>query len=174
MNKIYFNIAAVSAIIFAAHIFAKSQIAQGGNFSLDQSVIASGGGDASSGSYSLTGTIGQSAAGTDSTNGGFSLKGGFWTTIRIAPTAASANIEGRILTANGQGIRNVIVILTDSNGAIRSTSSGTFGFFKFDDLTVGNVYTITLLSKRYQFEQPSQVLYLLDNVADLRFTAVPQ
>lgn len=150
-----------------------AQVAQGGDYKLDQSVIAAGGGTAASGAFSLTGTIGQTIAGTDSNGGGYSLKSGFWTPAPVAPTAASAMIEGRILTADGQGIRNVSVTVTDSNGMIRSVSSGSFGYFKVDNLPGGNVYTITVQAKKYQFDQSSQVVLLMDNISNLNFFALP-
>jgi len=169
MNKWIFGFSLI-LILFS---ISNAQIAQGGNYSLDQSVIASGGGDSSNGTYSLSGTIGQALAGTDSNGGSYSLKSGFWTPSLFAPTAASAIIEGRILTADGQGIRNVSIIVTGSNGMTRTTYSGSFGFFKVDNLPSGNVYTITVQAKKYQFDQSSQVILLVDNIGDLNFIALP-
>ena len=50
----------------------------GGNFTMNKSVIAGGGGHASGGSFVVDRTIGQSVAGTTSTGGSFSLGSGFW------------------------------------------------------------------------------------------------
>lgn len=173
MKRKIFNIIAVGTFIFAANVFVNAQIAQGGSYTLDQSVTAAGGGEASGNNFALTGTFGQPIAGADSSNGTITLKSGFWTTSQIAPTAAVSIIEGRILTAEGQGIRNVSIIITDSNGMTRSVSSGSFGSFKFENLLSGNVYTITVQAKKYQFKQNSQVVFLLDNISDLNFVALP-
>jgi len=173
MYRTHFKIIAIGAMIFAAHIFVKAQIAQGGSYALEQSVIASGGGAVSGGNFGLTGTFGQTIAGTDSSGGSYSLKSGFWTTAPVAPTAASAIIEGRVLTADGQGIRNVSITVADSNGMTRSVSSGSFGYFKVENLPSGNLYTITVQAKRFQFEQSSQVVVLFDNISDLNFIALP-
>lgn len=170
MNKLLFSF----CLLLTLFSISNAQIAQGGDYKLEQSVIASGGGTAAaSGTFSLTGTIGQPIAGTDSSGANFSLKSGFWTPSPVAPTAASLIIEGRILTSEGQGIRSVSIIVTDSNGMIRTVSSGSFGYFKIDNLLSGNVYTITVQAKKYQFDQSSQVVLLMDNVSDLNFVALP-
>lgn len=91
---------------------------------------------------------------------------------RFAPTAATSSISGRILTSNGGGVRNVIV--TISGGSLPapvSARTGTFGFYRFDDLLVGEIYTVTVTSKRYVFEQPSRVINLFDEVTDANFIA---
>src|SRR4051812_48405363 len=57
------------------------------SFSVDWFTIDSGGGAATAGNYSLTGTIGQPDAGPTLTAGTFSLVGGFWSLppVRSAP-----------------------------------------------------------------------------------------
>lgn len=163
----------ILCLLMPTAIVSKAQIAQGGGYALDRSVIASGGGEASGNNFTLTGTFGQPIAGTDSNSGTINVKSGFWTDSQAVPTAAFSSIEGRVLTAEGQGIRNVSINIIDSNGIIRSVSSGSFGSFKFENLPSGNAYTITVQAKKYQFKQSSQVVFLLDNIGDLNFTALP-
>ena len=50
----------------------------GTNFSVDKSVIASGGGLSVGNNFSLTGTIGQSSASQNSSSATYALSGGFW------------------------------------------------------------------------------------------------
>ncbi len=50
----------------------------GGSFEIKQSVIASGGGSGTGGTFSLDGTIGQTLAGTTSNGVNFTLISGFW------------------------------------------------------------------------------------------------
>lgn len=90
-----------------------AQISSGGAFSLEKSAVATGGGDSSSGAFSATGTTGQNAVGTITAASQFNQFGGFWTYDQIQPTAANVSIGGNVKTSNGNGIRNVIVILTD-------------------------------------------------------------
>ena len=69
-------------LLFATAAFAQS----GGNFNINRSVIASGGGRTSGGTFTLDGTIGQPLAGVQSTGGNLSLISGFWATPPAAQT----------------------------------------------------------------------------------------
>src|SRR5438309_6053612 len=63
-------------LLMTAHLASLAQ--SGGTFTITKSVIATGGGSASGGTFSMDGTIGQSLAGTTSAGGTFSLQSGFW------------------------------------------------------------------------------------------------
>ena len=170
MNRNYFKVIAIGTIIFASHLFAKAQIAQGGNYTLDQSVIASGGGQLSTGgNFALDGTIGQPIAGTSSTGNSSVITGGFWTAPPLAPTAASASVSGRILTPEGRGLINARVILIDMQGNRLTAMSSTFGYYHFQEVEVGQTYIFTVASKRYQFTP--QVLTVMEEINDLDFLA---
>lgn len=86
----------------------------------------------------------------------------------FAPTAANASVSGRILTAEG-GLRNARVILTDLRGNSRTVSTGTFGYYRFDNVAVGETYIVSVVSKRFTFA--SQVISVMDHVSELNFTA---
>lgn len=152
-----------------------AQVASNGNYSLNQTVIAAGGetsSDSTGSIYKIEGTLGQPIAGTLANAGVYSIRSGFWSPISLSPTAANGSISGRIVTRDGAGIRNVIVVLT--GGGLftpRTSRSGTFGNFTFEDVEVGHVYTLSVQSKKYGFPQDSQVLSLMDNVADIIFQA---
>lgn len=152
-----------------------AQIAANPPFTLDQSVIAAGGGvstDNSNNTFKIEGTIGQFAAGTTAANSPFTLRSGFFTPPQLAPTAAFVSIEGRVRMENGVGIRNVIITLTESNGTIRVTSSGTFGSFRFTDITVGQVVVLNVSAKKFEFNQPFMVLNLTEGLLGLEFVAL--
>lgn len=91
---------------------------------------------------------------------------------QLPTTAASVSVGGRILTADGRGIRNTRVILTDSSGTTRTALSSNFGFYNFENIPAGETVIITVAAKRYAFSQPQQVLNVQDNVGDLNFTAL--
>lgn len=92
--------------------------------------------------------------------------------LPLNPTAAGASVSGRVLTANGNGIRNATVMITGGNlTEPRYFRTTTFGYYNFNDLPIGQTYVVTVLSKRYAFSTPSIVLNLQDNVADANFTA---
>ena len=159
------------ALIFLA---ANSSAQTGGNFAVTQSVIASGGGQNSSGGvFSVDATIGQSLAGANSAGGIFGLRGGFWTS-NIAPSAAMFSVGGRVRTANGSGIRNAIVTMTEPNGTIRTAQTASFGYFRFDGVEAGNTYFIGVSAKRYAFNQPTIIRTVQEDISDLEFIADEQ
>lgn len=148
-----------------------AQIASGGAFTLEKSVVAGGGGTGSSGAFSISGTTGQSAAGTSSYNASLAHRSGFWVADPMAPTAAEVSIGGRVTTASGAGIRSVIVTLTDSRGATRSVTTGNFGMYRFTNVEVGEIYILTVTAKKYVFANPTQIVAVNDELTNLDFTA---
>lgn len=165
-----------STIIMVLSItVAGAQIAANPPFTLEQSVVASGGGvsnDDSNNIYKIEGTIGQFAAGTIGANSPFTLRNGFFTPGVFAPSAATVSIEGRVRTENGAGIRNVVITLTESNGTIRTTASSIFGNFRFTDITVGQVVVLNISAKKFSFKQPATVLTLTEELLGLDFVAL--
>jgi len=153
-------------ILFNLNAFGQS----GGAFAITQSVIASGGQQTTGGVFALDATAGQSSAGENSANGIFDVRGGFWLP-GFAPTASMVSVGGRVRTTQGNGIRNVIVTLTDSSGAIRTAHSGSFGYFRFDGIAVGETYVISVSARRYAFTQPTIVRTVQEEIADLDFVA---
>ena len=162
MKKIY-------QCLFILAPFAVSVSAQsGGTFTITQSVVASGGGQSSGGTFNATGTSGQSVAGTSSTGGTFNTSGGFWHAA-LAPTAAGVSVTGRVLTPDGRGLRNATVSMTDQQGVPRYARTSSFGYYRFEDVIVGGTYILAVTSKRYQFA--SQVVNVTDDLTDVDFVA---
>jgi hypothetical protein len=87
-------------------------------------------------------------------------------------SAANASIGGRVVTPSGQGIPNTYVTITDS-GNIAGAITNPFGYYRFDDLQVGQTYILTVSSKTHQFENPSRVINLTDNITDADFVSSP-
>lgn len=77
---------------------------------------------------------------------------GMWQIPALAapPTAASVSISGRVM-GGGRGVANATVRLTDSNGATRTARTTTFGYYRFDDVEVGQTYIVSVQTKRYRF-----------------------
>jgi hypothetical protein len=46
-----------------------------------------------------------------------------------------------------------------------------FGFFRFDDVRVGNNVIMTVSAKAYSFDEPMMVLNVQDTISDLQFVA---
>lgn len=172
-NKLY-KIFSLSGLVLAlTAISISAQVSSGGSYTLNQTVVAGGGGtsnDAVNNNYKIEGTGGQPSAGTQSMGGTYTTRGGFWSPNPFAPTAAGASISGNVIGIEGVGIRNVIVTLTGGTLIVpRTTRTNTFGNFTFEDIEVGQTYVIRVQSKKYGFPQDSQVFTLLDNISDISF-----
>ena len=77
----------------------------------------------------------------------------------------NAEVSGRVMILDGRGLRNAAVSLIDSQGDIRTAITSSFGFYRFDGVTTGENYTISVSSKRYRFAPQSiQIENALTNV----------
>ncbi len=137
----------------------------GGTFVIQKSVIAGGGGSGSGGTFTMNGTIGQSFAGTTSSGGTFDLGGGFWG--GGAAPAADVTVSGRVLTPDGRGLRNAVVSLIDSLGVRRTATTSSFGLYSFASVRAGDIYIITVTSKRYRFTP--RIMPINSSIANLDF-----
>lgn len=165
----------VRASLWLSLFLSTSASAQsGGQFKIEQSVIANGGGSSSVGTITVAGTNSQPVAGTRSASTRFGIHGGFWQDTSLAPSAAYVSVAGRVLTSTGQGIRNVTITITEFNGAIRTATTGSLGLFCFDTVEAGQTLVISVSAKRYAFVQPTIVLNIDDAVDDLTFVAESQ
>jgi hypothetical protein len=88
-----------------------------------------------------------------------------------APTAASVTVTGRVISANGRGIRNVLVSLVDVSGESRTVVTSALGYFRFTDVPAGQTYTLSAFAKRYTFSQQSQALSIFEDMRDVVFVA---
>jgi hypothetical protein len=93
-----------------------------------------------------------------------------------APTpsapAANVSVSGRIMNLTGQGVANALVSMTDSGtGGRRSTLTSSFGYYSFSDVPSGISYTISPISKRFNFTP--QTVLVNDNLTGVDFTAIP-
>ena len=82
--------------------------------------------------------------------------------VTLTPSAAKITISGRVLDSTGRPISRVTVVLTDSNGNARSTSSNTFGNYSFTDVEAGDTYILQVIHRSYSFQ--SQVVNAEDDV----------
>lgn len=167
------NLFVLIAIFTGAAWAADAQISAGGNYSIEKSVMANGGvsgtGASTNGIYTVEGTIGQNAAGTTQHNSTLKFQPGFWTAQVLAPTAAGAILGGRVTTVSGQGIKNARLTLTMPSGETRNLVSGSFGYYRFEDLAAGGTYILTVTAKRFVFSVPAQVVPLSEDRGDIDF-----
>jgi hypothetical protein len=88
-------------------------------------------------------------------------------------TTIEVTIEGRAVTANGRGIPNVVLTLTDSSGNKRTARTSSLGYYRFKGVAVGQTYNIAAQAKRFIFNQPSQTLNINENAINVDFVANP-
>lgn len=88
---------------------------------------------------------------------------------------ANLSLGGRVLTADGAGIRNATVTISGGNlPAPVSVQTGAFGTYNFSGLQQSGSFTVTVLSKRYSMTQPSQTITLQSSISTFNFTATAQ
>lgn len=88
-----------------------------------------------------------------------------------APSASNASIEGQVFTPNGNGLRNAIITLTEDDGSVRITRTSSFGYYRFDDVQVGQTVFVSVSSKRFVFNNPVRVITLNEDIANVDFIA---
>jgi hypothetical protein len=145
----------------------------GGTYAITQSVTSNGGGQSQGGTFTVEGTAGQAAAGTDMSAPPYTLKSGFWTPAPFAPTAAGVTVGGRVVKADGfTGIRNITVSLTNGTfTAPRIARTNALGYFTFENVEAGQFYIISVSHKNYAFAQNSQGVMVLEELTDIVFQA---
>jgi len=84
----------------------------------------------------------------------------------------TGSITGRVLSANGNGIRraNVTVInLTTLETEMRTTND--FGYFRFNNLPIIDLYLVTVSSKRHFFTFSNQLVQFTEIEHQMTFTS---
>lgn len=127
----------------------------------DATIVANPGGSPS-GSFPV---ISLTTGGPGSNNHTFDV--GF----TLAPTAANVSVEGRVMLSAGNGVRNATVILTEADGSQRVATTGSFGYYRFDQVEAGQTVVVSIRSKRFTFDPSAQVLTLKDNLTEIDFVA---
>lgn len=72
-------------------------------------------------------------------------------------TAASVSVSGRLIAPNSRGVSNARVRMTGADGAARYAVTNPFGYYRFENVPVGEVYIFSVESKQYSFA-PQSVL----------------
>lgn len=91
----------------------------------------------------------------------------------LIPSAANASIAGRVLTSNGRGIARASVTISGPNGVVKSSLTNSFGYYKLEDIAVGQTYIVGVSSKRYEFIESTRALTLHEDLSGFDFTAQP-
>jgi hypothetical protein len=141
-----------SVLFFVAVVPVRTQVSTGGAYTLNQTVVANGGGisnDAVNANYRIEGTSGQSAAGAHLSGSPYSMQPGFWPSSMLQPTAASGSIRGSIVDWVDRQVEGVVVILAGTQN--RKVITDANGAFRFDNVETNGFYTVTPTRINYSF-----------------------
>lgn len=86
----------------------------------------------------------------------------------LAPSAATVQVTGRVI-ADGNAVSRARVNIVDENGQTRSVTTNSFGYYRFDEVEVGQTYIVSVFSKGYQFTP--RLVSIHDELSDLDFIA---
>lgn len=90
----------------------------------------------------------------------------------LAPTAAAALINGRVMTASGMGISKAVVAITDESGVTRTVLTNPFGYYQFTDVSVGETYLLSVKGKRHRFQSDIRLLSVTGDMEEINFIAI--
>ena len=90
--------------------------------------------------------------------------------VQIGSTASGVEVSGLVVTADGRGVRNALVTITDQSGAVRTATTGSFGYYRIEDIEAGATLIIGVSSKRYRYA--SRVVQAFDTLADVDFVGL--
>lgn len=87
------------------------------------------------------------------------------------PTAALATVGGRIINDSGRGISRARVTLTNASGEARTVLTNSFGYYRFDEVSAGQTYILSVNHKLYNFTP--QAVSVNEAIANFNFIALP-
>jgi hypothetical protein len=91
----------------------------------------------------------------------------------LAPTAAPAQVAGRIVDGSGIGIGRVTITLMNADGStLLKSVTNPFGYYRFESVPTGVTYVITPSHKRLTFSPENRVYRHVDDILDLDFQVV--
>lgn len=92
--------------------------------------------------------------------------------IASSTTAAAVTVGGRVVSANGRGLSNVLVTVTGSDlSEPRYAVTNSFGYYRFHNIQAGEGYVFTIRAKRYSFSQSSQIHFVTAENNEINFVA---
>lgn len=86
---------------------------------------------------------------------------------QLAPSAASVSVAGRVVAGNGRGISRAVVSAVNQQGQIKTVVSNPFGYFRINELDVGETYIFEVRHKIYSFAP--QVLNVSEDINEFVF-----
>jgi hypothetical protein len=111
-------------------------------------------------------------ANTITTQFGQTVFGDFTMLSPIGPTSAGAVVEGRVVTQEGRPVRMARLSLADMDGNVRGTLTNPWGNFRFDGVSTGATYVLSVGHKSYEFTDPTRLITVSEDISDIVFTTI--
>jgi hypothetical protein len=92
--------------------------------------------------------------------------------VEVQVAAGPFDLGGQVLTSTGAGIRNVRLRLTGCVAQPLEVQTSSFGYYNFVDAGSGSC-TLTVISKRFTFANPTVMVNLSSDISNQNFTANP-
>ena len=77
------------------------------------------------------------------------------------------------MNSYGRGIAKARVTLNGQNGDIRYATTNRFGNYRFDEVEAGQTYILAVRHKKYEFAQPTWVVFVSEDLYNADFTTSP-
>lgn len=114
--------------------------------------------------FRLLGTGGTGAAGT--------LRVDNFQVQASGVSAATVTVSGRVTNASGYGIGGVTVSIDGGSlSEAMYARTSPFGYYTFEGIPAGQVYIVTVSSKRYTFNPPNRAITVQEDVGNADFVA---
>lgn len=88
--------------------------------------------------------------------------------VVMPPVAANVAVEGRVFSASGNAVYRAMITMVDNQGNVRYALTNPFGYYRFVDVQVGEVYTFSVRAKGMNFA--SRIVTINEDVTELNFT----
>ena len=108
--------------------------------------------------------------GVTSDANGMALSANYDQSGSVSVTASrGVTVSGRVTSSDGRGIRNATVTIIDGDGMARTSTTSSFGYYTFDDVTAAT-YWMSVASRQYRFA--SRTIEVGDTLTDVNFTGL--
>jgi subtilisin-like proprotein convertase family protein len=89
---------------------------------------------------------------------------------QLGPVAANVGVGGRVVDSKGNAISRAYVTLTGANGIPRTVRTNTFGYYRFDNVEVGDSYILEATAKGHTFAP--RIVTVQDEISDADMVAI--
>ncbi|MEO8648465.1 MAG: carboxypeptidase-like regulatory domain-containing protein [Acidobacteriota bacterium] len=88
----------------------------------------------------------------------------------LSPSAADSNVQGRVVSAGGNGIGGARLTITNAATLEVTTAlTNPFGFYTFEGLESGSIYFISVNHRRFTFNENTKLLTVNDSLSGVNF-----